>query len=264
MIPAVLLMMSSLSIQAFMAPNGRTHGIAHRGFSGAAPENTLAAFEKAIDAGAEMFELDVLLSRDGRVVVIHDDTVDRTTDGEGKVASLTLAQLRALDAGAWFSREFEGERIPTLEEALSLARGRILVNVEIKTEAVGRGIVPKTLDIIERLGMRDQVVISSFDPRALARVRELDDTFVTASLFDARRQEDLSPQEVMDRVGSNGFNLSRRQVDPSIVEACHTLGRPVAVYTVDDPDEMAQLIALGVDGIFTNRPDRLLALTDSR
>lgn len=264
MLSVLFLMMSNLTIQAFMEPNGHTHGIAHRGFSGAAPENTLAAFEKAIDAGAEMFELDVLLSRDGHVVVIHDATVDRTTDGEGEVGKLTLAQLRALDAGAWFSREFEGERIPTLEEALLLARGRILVNVEIKTEAVGRGIVEKTLQVIERLGMRDQVVISSFDPRALERVRELDETLVTASLFNARLQKGLSPGEVMDRVGSQGFNLSKRQVHPSIVEACHALGRPVAVYTVDDPDEMKRLIALGVDAIFTNRPDRLLTLTDSR
>ena len=184
-------------IEDFMKLGGPTRVIAHRGFSGAAPENTLAAFEKAIEVGADMFELDVLLSRDGRVVVIHDDTLDRTTDGEGKVAAFTLAELKKLDAGSWFSAEFAGERIPTLEEALRLAKGCILVNVEIKTEAVGRGVVAKALEVIDELDMKDNVVISSFDPTALAKARELHPGIRTASLFDAELQKGMSPEAVL-------------------------------------------------------------------
>ena len=254
----LLLIVITRPIEDFMKLGGPTRVIAHRGFSGAAPENTLAAFEKAIEVGADMFELDVLLSRDGRVVVIHDDTLDRTTDGEGKVAAFTLAEIKKLDAGSWFSAEFAGERIPTLEEALRLAKGRILVNVEIKTEAVGHGVVAKALEIIDELDMKDTVVISSFNPTALAKARELDPDIRTASLFNTELQKGMSPEAVMAEVGSNGFNLSRRQVDAGIVATCHRLERPVAVYTVNEINEMERLIDLGVDAIFTDRPDRLL------
>lgn len=256
-----VLVASANPIGDFMQPGPRPHIIAHRGFSGVAPENTLAAFRQAIEVGADMFELDVLLSKDGRVIVIHDDTLDRTTDGVGPVSALTLAQLQELDAGSWFSPEFADERIPTLEETLALAKNRILVNIEIKTEAVTDraegGIVDETLAIVRRADMLDQIVISSFDPRALAHARALDPNVKTASLYNAELQKDLSPQEVMSAVDSNGFNLSRRQVDETIVAECHRLGRPVAVYTVNEVDDMETLIELGVDAIFTDRPDRL-------
>ena len=263
-----MIMLTANPIDDFMQPGGRARVIAHRGFSGVAPENTIAAFRKAIDVGADMFELDVLLSKDGRVVVIHDDTLERTTDGEGPVATRTLEELRALDAGSWFNPEFAGERIPTLEETLELAQDRILVNIEIKTEAVTDqahgGIVDKTLELVRRLGMMDQIVISSFDPRALAHARELDPGVKTASLYNTELQADLSPEEVMAEVASNGFNLSRKQVDESIIEACHRLERPVAVYTVNEINEMERILDLGVDAIFTDHPDRLLQILADR
>lgn len=256
------------TIDEFMEPGSRARVIAHRGFSGTAPENTLAAFQKAIDVGADMFELDVLLSRDGHVVVIHDDTLERTSDGEGPVAARTLDELKALDAGSWFSSEFAFERIPTLEETLELAKGRILVNIEIKTEAVTDrargGIADKTLALVRRFDMMDQIVISSFDPRALAQARELDPSVKTASLFNAELQEGQSPEDVMAEVGSNGFNLSRQQIDASVVDACHRLKRPVAVYTVNEINEMERILDLGADAIFTDHPDRLLEVLGAR
>jgi glycerophosphoryl diester phosphodiesterase len=255
-------------IHEFMRPSDRVRVIAHRGFSGVAPENTLAAFQRAIDAGADMIELDVLSSRDGHIVVIHDDTLDRTTDGEGPVAERTLAELRTLDAGSWFAAEFAGERIPTLEQVLELARGRILVNVEIKTEAVTDraegGIADKTLELVRRADMLDQVVISSFDPRALAHARALEPGVKTASLYNAEMQDGMSPGAIMAEVGSNGFNLSRQQIDESIVEACHRRERPVAVYTVNEINEMERIIGLGADAIFTDHPDRLIQLLARR
>jgi glycerophosphoryl diester phosphodiesterase len=264
----LMLMIATNPIDDFMQPGGRARVIAHRGFSGVAPENTMAAFRKAIDVGADMFELDVLLSKDGQVVVIHDDTLDRTTNGEGLVSEHSLEELRALDAGSWFDPEFAGEAIPTLKETLELARGHILVNIEIKTEAVTDrargGIVDKTLGLVRRLDMMDQIVISSFDPRALAYARELEPGVKTASLFNAELQEGLSPEEVMAEVTSNGFNLSRKQVDASIIEACHRLERPVAVYTVNEVDEMERVLDLGVDAIFTDQPDRLLEVLRGR
>ncbi len=229
----LLLVVITEPIEDFMKLGGPTRVIAHRGFSGAAPENTLAAFDKAIDVGAQQHVELEHVRRDGRVVVIHDDTLDRTTDGEGEVAAFTLAELKKLDAGSWFSAEFAGERIPTLEEALRLAKGRILVNVEIKTEAVGYGIVAKALELVEELDMKDAVVISSFDPKALSKARELDPEIRTASLFNAELQEEISPEAVR-------------------------LERPVAVYTVNEINEMERLIGLGVNAIFTDWPDRLL------
>jgi len=166
----LLLVVTSEPIEDFMK-RGPTRVIAHWGLC---PRTRLPRSKKRSRSAADMFELDVLLSRDGCVVVIHDDTLDRTTDGEGEVAAFTLAELKKLDAGSWFSEEFAGERIPTLEQALRLAKGRILVNVEIKTEAVGDGIVAKALEIIDELDMKDNVVISSFDPKALSKARELD------------------------------------------------------------------------------------------
>jgi glycerophosphoryl diester phosphodiesterase len=247
-----------------MKLDGRMRVIAHRGFSGSAPENTLSAFRKAIEIGADMFELDVLLSRDGKVVVIHDETLDRTTSGTGKVADYSLAELAELDAGTWFSSDFRGESIPTLAEVLELAKEKILVNVEIKTEAVTNkargGIVEKVLNLVRGSGMEDQVVISSFDPRALAQSRELDPSFHTASLFNRQLQKGMSPREVMDEVGSRGFSLSHEIINASIVEECHRLGRPVAVYTVNEVEKMKELIELGVDALFTDHPDRLLQL----
>jgi glycerophosphoryl diester phosphodiesterase len=251
-------------INDFMKLDGRMRVIAHRGFSGSAPENTLSAFRKAIEIGADMFELDVLLSRDGKVVVIHDETLDRTTSGTGKVADYSLAELAELDAGTWFSSDFRGESIPTLAEVLELAKEKILVNVEIKTEAVTNkargGIVEKVLNLVRGSGMEDQVVISSFDPRALAQSRELDPSFHTASLFNRQLQKGMSPREVMDEVGSRGFSLSHEIINASIVEECHRLGRPVAVYTVNEVEKMKELIELGVDALFTDHPDRLLQL----
>lgn len=255
-------------IDDFMTPDGRMRVIAHRGFSGLAPENTMSAFRKAIEIGADMFELDVLLSRDGEVVVIHDETLDRTSNAKGNVADRSLAELKKLDAGKWFSSEFEGEPIPTLEEVLKLAKGQILINVEIKTEAVTDeprgGIAEKVLALVRAHDMHDQVVISSFDPRALAQTRQLDPDIHTASLFDRELQKGMRPSEVMEEVGSNGFNLSQEIVDASIVTECHELGRPVAVYTVNEVERMKEMLDLGVDALFTDRPDLLLELLAGR
>jgi glycerophosphoryl diester phosphodiesterase len=254
-----------MTIDEFLdVDSARPRVIAHRGFSGVAPENSLAAIRKAIDLGADMVEIDVLLSRDGHVVVIHDETVDRTTDGRGKVASLDLEELRRLDAGSWFSKAFAGEKIPTLAEVLDLVRGRILLNVEIKTEAVTPeaegGISDKVLRLIAEREMGEQVILSSFDPEALRQARRLDSAIRTASLYDKDLHRGMGPVEVMAAVGSNGFNLSARQLSDEVLRACHGQRRPVAVYTVDDKKKMERLIAAGVDAIFTNRPDRMLEL----
>lgn len=254
------------TIDEFMHPGGRTRVIAHRGLSGIAPENTLIAMKKALDLGADMIEIDVTLTRDGHVVLLHDETLDRTTNGRGRALEVTLEEIRRLDAGSWFAAEYAGEKIPTLAEALDLVKGNILLNIEIKgeavTETVEGGIVDKVLQLVRERNMLKEVVISSFEPRALLHARELSAEVKTASLFEDKIHRGQSPLEVMDAVQSNGFNLSRKEVNREIVEECHRHGRPVAVYTVNRKKGMRKLIALGVDAMFTDHPDRLLEVLD--
>ncbi len=252
------------TVDELLRLGGRPRVIAHRGFSGVAPENTLAAVRRAIEVGADMVEIDVGLTRDGHVVVLHDATLERTTDGRGPLAEATLAQVRRLDAGSWFAPEFAGEKVPTLAEVLDLARGRILVNVEIKSEAVTDeaegGIADKVLGLVRERDMLDRVIVSSFDPRALVHVRRLDAEAKTASLYNDDLHRGMSPIEIMTAAGSQAFNVSRRKVGPEIVRETHRYGRPVAVYTINDEARMRRLIAMGVDALFTDRPDRMLRL----
>lgn len=174
------------TIQAFMEIGGPTRVIAHRGFSGEAPENTLVAIRRAIDVGADMVEVDVTMTRDGHVILLHDETLKRTTNGKGKPFKKSLAKIRRLDAGAWFAPEFAGERIPTLAETLKIVKDRVLINIEIKSEAVKHGVVPKVAALIVEHGMLDQVVVSSFSPEALRRMKTTAPDVVTASLFNKK------------------------------------------------------------------------------
>lgn len=253
-----------LTIAEFMRLGERTRVIAHRGFSGIAPENTLIALRKAIEAGADMVEVDVGLTRDGQVVLLHDETLERTTDGKGLLSEATFDEVRSLDAGSWFDSAYTGEPVPTLGEALDLVRGRILINIEIKGEAVSDqvedGIADKVLRAVRERDMLDQVVLSSFEPEALRQARRLDTEVRTASLYNDDLHGGQTPIEVMEAVGADGFNLSKRRVDAEIIALCHRHNRPVAVYTVNKPRTMRRLIDLGVDAFFTDHPDRLMAL----
>jgi glycerophosphoryl diester phosphodiesterase len=142
-----------------------TLNIAHRGASAAAPANTMAAFEKALALGADGIELDVQLSADGVPVVIHDFTVDDTTDGSGKVARMTLAQLEQLDAGSYFDPAFAGERIPTLEKVLEVMGNRLLLNIELKGFSLfDKGLERAVIGLIEQHALRSRVFLSSFNP----------------------------------------------------------------------------------------------------
>lgn len=231
--------------------------IAHRGLSARAPENTLTAVRLAIAAGADMVEVDVTITADGHVICLHDATLDRTTDGRGPATGSTLAAIRRLDAGSWFAPRFAGEPVPTLDEVLELAEGRTLVNIEIKSEAVGHGIVEGVAEAIRQRRALDRVVVSSFSPEALRRMKLGHPEIATVSLLDRELHAGRDPLEIVQEVGSRGLNLSRKDVTPELVERCHRHGLPVGVYTVNSEREMRRLIRMGVDSIFTDRPDRL-------
>ena len=240
--------------------------IAHRGVSGTYPENTLSAFQAAIDLGAEMVELDVSISKDGIPVVVHDKTVDRTTDFEGYVQSFTLEELKKMEVGAWFSEEFRGEEFPTLRESLELMKDEIAVNIEIKTEAVSDeiedGIVDKALQIVKELDMSSSVVFSSFDYRVMEQLNALDSQMPKALLYEASQSADLLPSELVQKYQVDVFNCSYRQLSEEWIKDLQSHQIPYLVYTVNESELMEELIERGVSGIFTDFPEELMRIVE--
>jgi glycerophosphoryl diester phosphodiesterase len=227
--------------------------IAHRGASGTAPENTLAAFRRAAALGADMIELDVQLSRDRAVIVLHDATLDRTTDGTGPAGARTLAELTALDAGAWFAPAFAGERIPTLAQVLAAVR--LPLNVELKAGG-GRRLVEETLRVVEAAGACDRVVFSSFDGRLLEWVRTCSAKAECAVLWLHPELDDAL--RLAERVGARALHLRKDVVSHARVAIARRAGLAVRAWTVNDTAELRLLEDAGVSGIFTDYPERFL------
>ena len=229
--------------------------IAHRGASGSAPENTLAAFRRAAAIGADMVELDVQLTRDGVVVVIHDLTLERTTDGTGAVREHTLAELRRLDAGAWFAPGFRGERLPALAEVLAAIP--LPVNVELKP-AGDDGLEARTLAVVEEAGALGRVVFSSFDGASLDRLRAQSPEAALAVLWE------LAPLPAaircVERVAARALHLRKDAATADALARLTARGLAVRVWTVNEPADFARLAQAGADGIFTDYPERFLQL----
>ncbi len=243
--------------------------IAHRGASGYAPENTLPAFQKALELNAEMIELDVMLSQDGVPVLFHDRELDRKTNGSGMVQDYTVEALQQLDAGTWFSEEFSGEKIPSLEEVLEWASGKISLNIEIKTEAwredLEESIEPRVIRLVRDSEMSEHIIISSFDYRILRRLKELAPDLRTAVLYEQSQIGDKDPLTIVKELNAQAFNCSATQLTPEWMDQLQRAQIPVLVYTVNDPEVMKTLIQAGVSGIFSDYPDRLnLAVHNSR
>ena len=211
--------------------------------------------------GADMVELDVQLTKDGEVVVFHDEKISRCTKGNGRIADYTLSQLKAFDAGSWFNKKFRGTKIPTLKEVLSVCRDKIAVNIEIKTEAVTEaiagGIEEKILNIVKRCDMREHVVFSSFDPRAIKHLKEIDNNTAVAVLFEKGHYGAALPSTIIESLGADDFNCSRSELSDKWLNNLKLNKIPLNIYTVNDENNMRRLLKIGVNGIFTNRPDVL-------
>ncbi|MEZ4388954.1 MAG: glycerophosphodiester phosphodiesterase family protein [Candidatus Krumholzibacteriia bacterium] len=224
--------------------------IAHRGASGQEPENTVRAFARALELGATWLEFDVHLVHD-RLLVIHDDTVDRTTNGSGPLSVLTLGELRALDAG-------EGERIPFLEEVLELAAGRARLNIELKGAGAAAATVAALQDAVASGAWRpEQVVLSSFDWAQLQEVRVLEPSLPVAPLEGKGAGGEIL--EAASRLGAEAIHISRWSARARLVESAHQRGLAVRVFTVNQAWEYELLQRLGVDAFFTDFPLRALA-----
>lgn len=235
--------------------------IAHRGASAVRPENTMAAFEKAVEMDAEMIELDVMISRDSVPVVFHDARLNRHTDGAGPLRHHSLRQLRELDAGSWFDPEYAGQKIPTLEEVLAFARGTVALNIEIKTEAVGEsregGVEERVLKLVRRYDMEEHVLLSSFDYRAVRRFKQMSPHTPAALLYNRGLSGEKLPSDLVSEYGADAFNLSYQQLSDRRLRNMKKYGIPFLVYTVDRRRRMKQVIGEGAAGVFTNKPDLL-------
>jgi len=210
----------------------------------------MAAFALAVAGGADGIECDVHLSRDGVPVVIHDETLERTSDGQGAVGRLPLSVLRSLDAGSWFGSEWVGEQIPTLEEVLSWAGSAIRINIEIKSSAAGRAVLELLSD-----WPAARVLVSSFDHRLLAAMRRENSVLPLGYLCESRLWRRAMARAVQTRAES--FHPRIDRFSPAMLRACHGAGLKVYPWTVDSPREMRALLRRGVDGWFTNEPATL-------
>lgn len=231
--------------------------IGHRGDAKNAPENTLISFKRAIEMGADGIELDVQMSKDGHLVVIHDERVDRTTDGIGFVKDFTLKEIKRLDAGIKFGKKFSGERIPALYEVFDLvANQNIILNIEIKNGIViYPGIEEKLVEMIMDYNFRDRVVISSFNHYSIREVKEIAPELKVGLLYECGLVE---PWYIANRMHAYSLHPFYFNIIPELVAGCKKNNIKLFPWTVDKKDDMERMIKLGVDAIITNDPQTLI------
>lgn len=230
----------------------------HRGASRYAPMNTLPAFELAAAQGAAGVELDVRLTRDGQMVIIHDDTVDHTTDGSGHIQHMTFAEVRELDAGGWFGEQFKGTRIPTLDEVFEAVGSKLLINVEIKSEAPeDTGVEARIADAIARFRLRERVIVSSFDPLALWRFRKILPEVAIGYLH----AEDIPAHvsSLMIGLAHEARHPHHTEINARYMDWARRNDYFVNTWTVNDPARAVELRDLGVHTLITDTPDVLIA-----
>ncbi|MFC5559036.1 glycerophosphodiester phosphodiesterase [Ureibacillus thermophilus] len=229
---------------------------AHRGYSSKYPENTLAAFEAAAKLDITGVELDVHLTKDRQVVVIHDEKINRTSNGKGFVKDMTLKELRQFDFGSWFNKKFRGEKIPTLAEVLDLLKNTShKINIELKSDKIiYPGLEELVLREAENFRLKDRVIISSFDHEAVKRMVELAPDIESAPLFS---YSILNMKGYRTLVPAKAFHVAYRAVARRPVLEAIKAGIPVRVYTINNKEQVDILRHLGVEGIITDCPEEM-------
>ena len=256
--------------------------IGHRGASGYAPEHTFPAYDQALELGADYIEQDLQLSRDGVLVVLHDETLDRTARGPeenctGSVIDKTLEQIKTCEVGSWFNEEnpqyareeYVGLEIPTLEEVFQRYGSGVNYYIETKNPEEAPGMEEELVRLMGEYGLTGpaaegrQVLIQSFSPDSLRKIQALDPSLPLIRLYEAEEEDSESIGEDLDeaRTYAVGIGPSKEDVDRSLVSEAHARSLDVHPYTVNEEQEMEELISLGVDGMFTNFPDLLAELT---
>lgn len=235
----------------------RSLNIAHRGFSGEYPENTMVAFRKAIEAGCDGIETDLHMTKDGVIVICHDETIDRTTNGTGFICDYTYNELCEFDAGIKLSREFEGEKIPNIDEFLDYVMDKnLLINLELKNDMIPYSeLEKKVIDKVYEFGVEKNVILSSFNHYSMIRVKEYDKNIKTGLLYTAILYK---AHEYIKTVGADALHpLFSSVMNKKIVIDIKKNGIMINAYTVNEKEYMERLIELGIDGIITNYPNKL-------
>ena len=231
--------------------------IAHRGYRQKYPENTLAAFQGAVAAGVPMIELDVMLSRDRKPVVIHDSSLERTTNGSGAVSDYTMEALKQLDAGSWFDAEFADQRLPELSEVLDLANGRAYVNIEIKADAYEQHHPPDAVEkqvvaMVRKKNLQDSVLLSSFEIDILVQIASMEDPPAIALI--SRTPASKRIVEICSHLKVFSWHPNHLIVTPHQVDMMHAAGLKVFPYNVDTFEDYEKMIDMKVDGVITDDP----------
>ena len=234
---------------------------AHRGSKATHPENTLASFEEAVRVGSDGIELDVHLTKDGHLVVIHDETVDRTTNGTGEIRNLTLAEIKAMDAGSWFHNKYAGEKIPTLEEVLLLLtelgfNGQL--NIELKTDVIQyKGLVEKCLALQSAKDWPFAIVYSSFNPYTLVELKEANPSQEIGLLFESKEWADKGDA----MLEKESYHPDLKLLDWAIEWNRNQL--PLRVWTVNEDTDINRCFELQIEAIFTDYPEKALQLKEN-
>lgn len=234
--------------------------LAHRGASGHAPENTLAAFRLAREMGADGFEFDVQVTRDGVPVIIHDEALVRTTGATGYVFDTAFEEIRRLDAGSWYGEQFRGEKIPSLEEVFA-EFGDLVLNVELKNSYYDMPqLEEKTIALIRQYGLERQVIVSSFHHKSMQQMHRLAPDIKTGLLYDCVLVDAVAYAK---RLGASALHPFFGTVKPDLLNEAHAAGLMVNVWTVNDETHMRLCAEAGADAIITNYPDRLRTVLNS-
>lgn len=233
--------------------------LAHRGASAIAPENTMIAFKKALDLGSHGIETDIHMTKDGVLVLCHDESVDRTTNGTGFIKDYTFGELRKLDAGVKFDSKFEGARIPTLEELLIYVSDKdVYLNLELKSgPIIYPDIEAKVLELLYKFNCTENTIISSFNHYSLAELRKLDPHIKLGILYMAGLYE---PWDYAKRLGANAIHPYMYSLMPEIIKGAKMNSMPINVFTVDDPKMIQSFIGAKVEGLITNQPQVALEI----
>jgi len=227
----------------------KTKIIGHRGGATGYPENTLIAFRKAVELGADGVEFDVQLTKDGEVVVIHDEFIDRTMNGSGLVKNHTLKELKMMNVGEFFSSDFKEEKIPTLKEVLEIVKGLEIINIELKNYLSYPKLEEKVLKLVDQFKIRDKVIISSFNHYSLEKVKKLQPAAKTGALLMSKM---INPSDYVFKRGFNSLHMHFLTFDQKIIEKSHFMGIETCAYTVNYPSAAADLLKNGIDMIITD------------
>jgi len=230
----------------------------HRGVPREAPENTIAGFRRALELGLDGVELDARLCGTGEVVVFHDDEVDRLTNGSGPIRTLSFAEIGRLDAGSKFGEKFRNEKIPPLDEVLALLGEKMLVNIELKSDSIrNEGLEAKVVELVQKMNLRSSVILSSFNPLSVWRVKRLDKSLVTALLFADDQPLHLRKGWGAPLVRADGIHPRHPLVTDKLVRKARSRNWFVGTWTVDSAAQAARLFRAGVDVVISNRAPRL-------